>query len=151
MCVRLLAEPPAQRADWTSQGRVTQSIASCTYLSFREFLIKVLLSINFLSRTRFKTKKVVFGYDSTCTVSPDAPALSDSEYKIVADVPLGFDAARAECQKFGQHWDLAIFNYEREYVRIKDIITENCLDHFAFWIGYTEYNLEQKTVFGQGL
>ena len=75
----------------------------------------------------------------------------DNEYKIFSDVPVNFDTARVECQKFGENWDLVIFNYEREYQRITDIISRNCLDDFAFWIGYTDYNLEQKTVFGQGV
>ena len=30
LCVRRLAEPAAQRAHWTSQGRMTQLMASCT-------------------------------------------------------------------------------------------------------------------------
>ena len=44
MCLRRLGEPPAKRADWTSQGRVAQSIASCTLLIFYQcfFFIKLL-------------------------------------------------------------------------------------------------------------
>ena len=106
---------------------------------------------NFISKIQNWQAAFADKYAPSCTVNADAPDLIDNEYKIFSDVPVSFDAARVECQKFGENWDLVIFNFEREYQRITDIISQNCLDDFAFWIGYTDYNLEQKTIFGQGM
>ena len=73
-----------------------------------------------------------------CQVSPDADPLEDEEYKIIpqdSETTLNWQKARQQCKSYGKHWDLAIFNYDREFTRIQKILKDNCVADHAYWIG----------------
>ena len=76
--------------------------------------------------------------EPVCEVSPDADPLEDEEYKIIPQdsaTTLNWQKARQQCKSYGKHWDLAIFNYEREFTRIQKILKDNCVNDHAYWIG----------------
>ena len=82
-----------------------------------------------------------------CIRSTNATQLEDSDYKIIPESEGSeFESARQKCQSFGLHWDLAIFNFKREYERIQAILKEHCFDENNFWVGYRDMN---STIFGQ--
>ena len=89
--------------------------------------------------------------DSECTVNQAAEPLVDDEYVIRYDEAINWGDARKECKAIGKHWDLAIFNHKREYERITEIISDHCLDDFAYWVGYRENRGVGRTIFDQEL
>jgi len=90
--------------------------------------------------------------EPVCEVSSDATPLEDEEYKIIpqdAETTVNWPKARQQCKSYGKHWDLAIFNYEREFTRIQKILQENCVADHAYWIGYRENDGVTTTQYGQ--
>ena len=70
---------------------------------------------------------------------------------------MNWQKARQQCKSYGKHWDLAIFNYDREFTRIQQILKDNCVADHAYWIGKGSTDLTDwpfrmvspdKTVFG---
>ena len=64
---------------------------------------------------------------------------------------MNYNNARKACRNLGKEWDLAIFNHNREFNRIVDILQAHCVNDFAYWIGYKEFDGVAETVFGQEL
>jgi len=93
-----------------------------------------------------------FNSEPECTPKEGADKLlEDDHYVIRYNQNTNWANARRECKSLGSDWDLAIFNAPREHKRIRDIISDNCLDKYAFWVGYTEKGGNAKTVFDQAV
>ena len=89
-----------------------------------------------------------------CKVKNNARPLQDDEYKIFpqnAPNTWSWNQARQMCKDLGKHWDLAIFNYDREYVLLNEILAENCVNDHAYWIGYNEDGGDASTVYGNAV
>jgi len=87
-----------------------------------------------------------------CKVKSGATPLQDDEYKIFpqhAPNTWTFVDARQKCKSLGKNWDLVIFNYNREHEMIMDILTDNCVNDHAYWVGYTESGGDATTVLGR--
>ena len=90
--------------------------------------------------------------DDTCKPSADAEALEDDDYKIIPAASantFNWNKARKQCKSYGKHWDLVIFNSEREFSRIKSILEDNCVNDQSYWIGYKENDGKLTTQYDQ--
>ena len=82
-----------------------------------------------------------------CVKADNAEALEDEEYKIIPAASaktVNWNRARLECKKFGKHWDLVIFNSDREFERIQSMLEDNCVNDHSYWIGYRENMVTDK-------
>jgi len=87
-----------------------------------------------------------------CVKADAAEPLEDDEYKIIPAASaktFNWQKARQECKKYGKHWDLVIFNNDRELARLQGILEDNCINDHAYWIGYREENKVVTTQYGQ--
>ena len=82
-----------------------------------------------------------------CVKADNPEALEDDEYKIIPAASaktFSWNKARQQCKSFGKHWDLVIFNSDRELARIQGMLEDNCVNDQSYWIGYKEEMREDK-------
>ena len=83
-----------------------------------------------------------------CTVKPNAN-LNVHGYKIIEPdqaETVDFEGAREECKKFGNEWDLVVFNNPIEFDAIQAVLERNCIHDMAYWVGYTEDDFDVTSV-----